>query len=178
MESTTQETLLVTHAATKLFDVYLEHNAITADNLSGKYPISKLSRRHKQWLVLKLAGSYAILEGSEEITESIYATAINTIEYLSEDLKNFEIELIKEPYEQLADLCFTKAEKGKHSMSLHELRKMGYITGSGSSKNKLQDLATLVNSYDQEAMYTANPDSIDYQQTVKTDIIGVSYIIF
>lgn len=178
VETTNQEPLIVTEDANKLFDVYMEFNSITADKLSGKYPISKLSRRHKQWLALKLAGNYATLAGSEAVTEELYAFAINTIEYLSEDLQNFEVELVKEPYEQLADLCSTKAENGKFIMSLHDLRKMGYISGNGSSKNKIQDLATLVNSYDQGAMYTANPDSIGYQETVKTDVVGFSYIIF
>lgn len=178
VDDTNQEPLTVTDDANKLFDVYMEYNSIVADGLPAKYPISKLSRRHKQWLALKLAGTYAILKNEDVITESTYAFAINTIEFLSEDLQNFEVELVKEPYEQLADLCASKAEDGKFVMSLHELRKMGYITGSGSSKNKIQDLATLVNSYDQEATYTANPDSIAYQQTLKTDVIGVSYIIF
>ena len=178
VDLTNQEPLLLTDEATKLFDVYLEYNSILADKLSNKYPISKISRRHKQWLALKLAGTYSILEKQEVIDEKMYAYAIKTVEFLANDLKNFEIELVKEPYEQFAALCETNAENGKFTMSLHDLRKNGYITGSGSSKNKILDLATLVNSYDQNATYTGNPDSIDYQQTVKTDIIGVSYIIF
>jgi len=178
VDVTNQEPLTVSKDANKLFDVYMEYNSMKSDELSNKYPISKLSRRHKQWLALKLAGSYAILNHEDHVSEQTYAYAINTVEFLSDDLKLFEIELIKEPYEQLADLCATNAEDGKFTMSLHDLRKMGYITGTGSSKNKILDLATLVNSYDQEASYTGNPDSISYQQTMKTDVIGVSYIIF
>jgi hypothetical protein len=178
VELTNQEPLSVTPDANKLFDVYMEYNSIMADNLSNKYPISKLSRRHKQWLALKLSGTYAILQNEEHVTELTYAYAIKTIEFLAEDLQKFEVELVKEPYEQLADLCYSKAEEGKFTMSLHDLRKMGYIAGTGSPKNKILDLATLVNSYDQNATYTGNPDSISYQQRLKTDIIGVSYIIF
>jgi len=178
VESTNQEPLQITDEASKLFDVYMEYNSLIADHLSNKYPISKLSRRHKQWLALKLAGTYAILNGKEAINENTYAFAINTVEFLAEDMQKFEMELIKEPYEQLADLCALKAEDGKFVMSLHDLRKMGYIVGSGSSKHKLADLSTLVNSYDKNALYTANPDSISYQQTLKTNVVGVSYIIF
>jgi hypothetical protein len=178
VDVTTQEPLVITDDANKLFDVYLEYNSLKADMISSKYPISKLSRRHKQWLALKLAGSYAILDHQEAITQSTYAYAINTVEFLSEDLQKFEVELIKEPYEQLADVCLDGAEDGKFTMSLHDLRKMGYINGAGPSKGKIDELAKLVNSYDQEARYTANPDSISYQQTLKTDIIGFSCIIF
>lgn len=178
VELTTQEPLTIEPEANKLFDVYLEYNALLSDKISNKYPIAKLSRAHKQWLALKLAGNYAILQNETSITEETYCYAINTVEFLAEDLQKFEEELVKEPYEQLADFCRSKEEDGKFEMSLHDLRKMGYITGSGSSKNKILDLVTLLNSYDQDANYTANPDSISYQQNIKTDIVGVSYIIF
>lgn len=178
VEFTSQQPLAVTNDANKLFDVYMEYNSLVADNLSNKYPIAKLSRRHKQWLALKLAGVYAILQKENAITELSYAYAIKTVEFLAEDLQNFEIELIKEPYEQLADFCFVSAEDGKFEISLHDLRKMGYISGTGSSKTKLVELVTLLSSYDKNANYTANLASIEYQQRKKTDIIGVSYILF
>ena len=178
VEDTTRTPLQVTESANKLFDVYLEYNAILSDEQSGKFPISKLSRKHKQWLALKLAGTYAILTNEPEITETIYAYAINTIEFMSPDMTEFEKELVKEPYEQLTDMCKYNAEDGQFFVSLHELRKLSYITGNGSSKSKVEEMTTLANSYDENGSYTTHEGGIQYKELVKTDVIGVSFKIF
>lgn len=178
VDTTSQEPLELTADATKLFDVYLEYNTLLSDNLSNKYPISKLSRKHKQWLALKLAGSYAILHGEDELTEEMYAYAINTIELLSPNLIEFEKELVKEPYEQLADMCRFNAQSGEFFVSLHELRKLSYISGAGSSKAKLEEMITMANSYDPEGSYTVQEGGIQYNEIVATDVVGVSFIIF
>ena len=178
VSNTDHEPLEVSDEALKLFDIYLEYNSLVSDEMSNKFPISKISRKHKQWLALKLAGTYAILDGSEIILEDHYAFAVNTVELLSEDLTQFESELIKEPYEQLADFCILKAENGEFVLSLHELRKMGYVGGTGASKSKVDELCTLANSYDQNGSYTSQDNGIAYKEIVKTDIVGVSYKIF
>ena len=178
VESTSQDPLELSIEADKLFDIYLEHNTILSDEHSHKYPISKLSRKHKQWLALKLAGTYATLDQSGVITSQLYACAINTIEYLSNDMVEFEKELIKEPYEQLSDMCRFNAEDGSYFLSLHELRKMSYISGAGASRSKVDELSTLANSYDENGSYTTHEGGIQYKKLVKTDIVGVSYKIF
>lgn len=170
--------LSMSDTAYKLFDVYLEHNSILSDETSNKFPISKLSRKHKQWLALKLAGNYAILDGSDFVSETHYAYAINTIELLAEDLTNFEYELVKEPYEQLSDYCRLNAEDGEFFISLHELRKMSYVTGTGSSKGKVEELCNLANSYDQDGIYSTHDGGMLYKEVVRTDVVGVSYKIF
>lgn len=175
---TTNEPLTVSAEAQKLYDVYLEHNALVADDMQNKFPISKLSRRHKQWLALKMAGNYAILAGAEEISEEHYCYAINTVELLATDLSNFEYELVKEPYELLSDMCKAKAEDGEFVLSLHELRKLSYVTGTGSSKSKVDELCTLASSYDSEGIYTSQDGGISYKKLVKTDVVGVSYKVF
>ena len=178
VDKTDQEPLEITPEADKLFDVYLEYNTILSDEMSGKYQISKLSRKHKQWLALKLAGSYAVLNNDSVITEECYAYAINTVEFLADNLTEFEKELVKEPYEQLADMCKFKAEDGEFFVSLHELRKLSYITGSGASRSKVEEMATLANSYDENGSYSVHEGGIQYKELVKTDVVGVSYKIF
>jgi len=178
VEDTTRTPLSVADEAQKLFDVYLEYNSIVSDEQSGKYPISKLSRKHKQWLALKLAGTYAILENETEVTEEIFAYAINTVEFLSPDMTEFEKELVKEPYEQLSDMCRYKAEEGEFFLSLHELRKLSYITGTGASRSKVEEMITLANSYDENGSYTMSEGGIQYRELVQTDVVGVSYKIF
>jgi hypothetical protein len=178
VEDTTRTPLTITPDANKLFDVYLEYNSIISDDQSGKYPISKLSRKHKQWLALKLAGTYAILSNQSEITETTYAYAINTVEFMSPDMTEFEKELVKEPYEQLTDMCKYNSENGEFFVSLHELRKLSYITGNGSSKSKVDEMTTLANSYDEYGSYQVHEGGIQYKELIKTDVIGVSFKVF
>lgn len=170
--------LTIAENANKLFDVYLEYNALRSEELSNRFPISKLSQKHKQWLALKLAGVYAVLDRSEILTEAHYATAINTVELLTPDLQKFEKELVKEPYEQLVDMCKFSAENKEFFISLHDLKKLSYISGTGSSKSKVDELVVMANSYDETGSYEATEKGITYKELVKTDIIGVSYILF
>jgi hypothetical protein len=178
VENTNSNPITITSDAEKLFDVYMELNSIASDNMSNKYPISKLSRKHKQWLALKLAGSYAILAQKECINEEIYAYAINTVEMLAPQMTEFEKELVKEPYEQLSDMCRFNAHEGTYFLSLHELRKMAYISGGGSSKSKVEELCIMANSYDENGSYTICENGIEFKELVKTNVVGVSYIIF
>lgn len=178
VEDTSQTPLQVTEEANKLFDVYLEYNAILSDEQSGKYPISKLSRKHKQWLALKLAGTYAILANEPEVTEELFAYAINTVEFLSPDMTEFEKELVKEPYEQLSDMCRFNSEEGEYFVSLHELRKLSYIVGTGASRSKVEEMVTLANSYDENGTYSVHEGGIQFRELVQTDIVGVSHKIF
>jgi hypothetical protein len=174
VENTTQEPLKISPAANKLFDVYLEYNSLLSYEMPNKFPISKLSRKHKQWLALKLAGSYAILQGEHEISEEIYAYAINTVELLAPNLSEFEKELVKEPYELMTHMCHYNAQEGEFFLSLHELRKLSYVTGTGSSRSKVDELCTLANSYDENGGYSVVEGGIQYKEIVQTDIVGVS----
>ena len=178
VQNTNSHPLSIDSDAYKLFDIYLELNSINSEEMSNKFPISKLSRKHKQWLALKLAGTYAILDGMEYVSEQAYAYAINTVELLAPNLTEFEKELVKEPYEQLADFCRLQAQDGEFFLSLHELRKLSYIVGSGSTKSKVEELATLANSYDPDGSYTFQEGGIQYKELIRSDTVGVSYIIF
>lgn len=178
VEETDQDPLVITTEANKLFDVYLEYNNILSEEMPNKFPISKLSRKHKQWLALKLAGVYAILDRSPQITEEIYSYAINTVEMLAEDMAAFEKELVKEPYEQLVDMCHYNAVENEYFISLHDLRKMCYVTGAGPSKSKVTELCTLANSYDQKGRYQTKDGGIYFEMVIETDDVGVSYKIF
>ena len=178
IKEVTQKPLELTPEASKLFDVYLEYNLLRSNGMSNKLPISKLSQQHKQWLALKLSGAYAIFEKSDVITEEIYAIAINTVEMLAKDLTTFEQLLCREPYEQFVDMCKHNAEDEEFFGTLHELRKLGYISGTGASKGKLEDLACLASSCDRSGDYEATDHGIQYRAVVATDSVGLSFKIF
>lgn len=178
VENTSGEPMSLSPEANKLFDVYMELNSILSEEMPNKFPISKLSRKHKQWLALKLAGSYTILHQEETISEEWYAYAINTVELLAPQLADFERELVKEPYELMADMCQHKSQEGEYFLSLHELRKMGYVYGTGSTKAKVEELCILANSYDPDGSYQVQENGVLYKELIRTDTVGVSYKIF
>lgn len=177
VENTSQEELTLSEEAQTLFDVYKEYNTLVANTMKAQYPISKLARRHKQWLALKMSGNFAILDKETEITAKNYIDAINTVETFSEDLMNFEKELVKEPYEIFSEFCKHNSVDGKFTISLHHLRKLGYVPTTGSPKSKLEELVHLASSYDSSGIYTVcDSNGICYEEVVKTDVAGVSYL--
>lgn len=146
--ATKQTPLAVAPEVEDLFSDYHGYNEWAADTMSKQHPMSALHRRHMQWKALKLAGAIAILENEETLTADHYIQAINFTEAFATDLEEFEIELDKEPYELCADYMKATAENGYINMSTHKLRKMGYIKGNGSPKNKLLELIDSMKTYD------------------------------
>jgi len=179
IEYTTTEPLTLSKEAQRAFDAYLEYNANLAETVSHQLPITKLSRKHKQWLALKLSGNYTILDGESVISEENYILAINTIEELANDLQDFEYELIKELYEQFADYC--KANIGNEEklyLSIHELRKLGYITATTNYIPKVDELIHLASMYDAEGVYTRCDDGICYELIINDNKCGLSLLPF
>jgi hypothetical protein len=175
---TIPETLPLESCAQDLFDIYLEYNSRESEDLDAHYPISKLARKHKQWLALKLSGTYAILDQSETINESHYVDAINTIETLSPDLLSFEEQLSKEAYELFVQYMQLHAIDNKFMITLHDLRKLGYIPPKGDSTTNMCELVHLASSYDPEGVYTICKENsaICYEKQVVATEMGVSYI--
>lgn len=161
----------------ELFIIYKRYNTEVAAALPRTHPISELVRKHLQWKALKLAGALAMYDLSETVTADHYIQAIRFCELLDKDMQLFESELVKEQYEVFADYIQSLAENGKASLSLHALRKLGYIPMSGSPEAKLKELVQLAASYDQQGVYTVvDANRIDYEAIIPTDSIGVSYL--
>lgn len=147
VDATNQKPLEVEDAVEDLFETYKDYNEWFGDTISKQHPMSSLHRLHMQWKALKLAGALAILENSEVITLAHYVDAINFSEIFAEDLEVFEVELSKEPYELFVSYMHQIQQNGFASMSIHQLRKAGFISGQGTDR-KLSELADLANSAD------------------------------
>jgi len=161
------------------FDMYLEYNKRISEETSPQLPITKLARAHLQWKALKLSGNYAILDGEQEISEENYILAINTVEELAPDLEAFERELNKELYEQFVDYCRLHiGNDDKLSLSIHELKKLGYLPTTSNYQSKLDELLTLTSSYDTEGIYTRCDDGVCYEPIIKQDECGLSLLQF
>ena len=179
VEFTTTIPLTLSKGAQAAFDMYLEYNNNLSNDISPQLPITKLSRKHKQWLALKLSGNYTILDGEQEISEENYILAINTIEELAPDLEAFEHELNKELYEQFVDYCRLHiGNDDKLTLSIHELKKLGYLPTTSNYQAKLDELLTLTSSYDAEGVYTRCNDGVCYEPIVKQDECGLSLLPF
>ncbi len=159
-----------------LFIKYKRYNEEFSATMNPQYTISKIVRTHMQWKALKLSGALAILRSSDTIEMQDYISAISYCEMLSEDMQLFEIELVKEPYEIFVNFMHSIAVNGKASIGLHSLRKLGYVSTSGSPTTKMKELVHLATSYDKTGIYTVIEDSIQYEEIVRTDTIGASFV--
>lgn len=157
-----------------LFNIYMEYNKLLSESIPNIYPMSILSRQHQQWRALKLAGALSIFACRDEVTVEDYVHAINFTELMAKDLELFEIELEKEQYELFSDYISSQAIDGKANMSIHQLRKYGYLTAT-SSKSKLQELCTNASSYDPDGIYTLCDTGICYEAIQRTPINGISF---
>ena len=168
--------LQVTEDIFKLFKTYKRYNTELADLMPNQHSTAVLVRRHLQWKAIKLAGALAIFDKSHSVEAHHYVDAIRFCELLSNDMAEFEAQLNKSHHEQFADYMQTivKAD-GTADISLHELKKRGFITSTAIQK--LKELVTLANAYDHSGIYSVSHDgsSITLELIIKTEEIGISY---
>ncbi|EPX3987289.1 hypothetical protein ACWZUH_000024 [Campylobacter fetus] len=160
----------------ELVTLYKKYNQQKASKVNKQYPITQLVIMHLYWKALKLAGALAIIKNKNSIGELEYKEAITFTELLNEDMKNFEIELVKDPYELFVGFCQTILQDNKCFVDTHSLRKMGYISTTSNTTSKLKDLANLASSYDPSGVYKVTDTGIEYTKLVKTTGNGVSYL--
>ena len=170
------EQLTFSEKARDLFLLYRRYNEELASTIDSMFPMTRLTRQHLQWKAFKLSGTFALMDYSNEITYEHYKGAIEFLELVNEDIYSFEKELVKEPYELFADYVRHYSVKGKYEMSLHDLRKAGFVSTKGTSLVGLKELITLVNSYDKDGLYKLQDNVIHFELIDKTDKILLSYV--
>lgn len=169
-ETTTRNPLTVGEDVEDLFSDYTRYNEWYSDTIPNQFAMTKLHRIHLQWKSLKIAGALAILEGSDHISKKNMVEAIRFSEMFANDIHVFEIELEKEPYELFADYMQSISEGGFASISIHKLRKMGYVKGNGSTQNKLLELIELARAYDDINTYQYVDNYIHfYEGTIESE---------
>lgn len=171
-----QSTLTVSEEVEELYEIYTMYNDELSRMVPKRFPISVLVRKHSQWKALKLAGAFAILNCQTEITKENFTHAVSYIELIYDDMAKFEVELVKEKYEVFCDYMKSQVTGDKSSISLHLLKKQGYIVGTGNMYTKMKELIDLATSYDTEGLYTIKDNSIHYELLEKTDVTGASYV--
>jgi hypothetical protein len=159
-----------------LFSLYRKYNEEIAKTIDNSFPMAKLTRTHLQWKALKLAGALALIQQSNIIELEHYRASIEFVELINNDIKLFERELVKEPYELFTEYVRLYASNGTYSVNLHTLRKSGYIPLKGQSDTHLKELVKLANSYDEYGIYTLHKDTIVFKELEKTNTILLSYL--
>ena len=172
----TTKYITVSEDVRDLFSLYKRYNEEVANTIDSQYPMTKLTRTHLQWKALKLSGALAIIDGRTTIELEDYRGAIEFVETINRDIHNFEKELVKEPYELFADYVRLYAINNEFTISLHDLRKAGFIPMKGQSSTNLNELVKLVNSYDKNGLYSLKNDEVHFTLIEKKDNILLSYI--
>lgn len=109
-----------------------------AEKLPEHQEILKSELTHRYFKALKLAGTYAFLDGLIEITETHLYQAIKFAEDSGKALK--EILNRKKPYERLAE--FISSHKGKTFTSVDLMEELPYYKGTLAQKKELFSLAS------------------------------------
>ena len=160
----------------RLFMTYKRYNSELADSLPNQHSTAVLVRRHLQWKALKLAGAFALFDLSNDVKAQHYIDAIRLCELLSDDMDKFEAHLNKSIHEQFADYMHTNVNgDGTGYVSLHELKKRGFVSSTSSSK--LAELVALANAYDSAGIYSISDGDtgINFELIMKTDAVSISY---
>ena len=168
--------LLLSQETKDAYKIYLRYNKEIANTLPERFPITKLVRKHIQWKALKLAGAFAIFSCHHKITLEDFTMAVSYVESIESHMKAFEIELVKEKYEVFSDYMQSRAEDGQSSITLHAMKKLNYITGTGNTKTRMDELVKLSSSYDPDGIYTVKDNSVYYELIRKTNVTGASFL--
>lgn len=160
----------------ELFNVYKRYNHEVINSTNAHETVYALVRGHLQWKALKLAGAFAVMEGTKNVTLEQYVMAIRYCEMFDQDISTFERDINKVPHESLSDFMQSNVTKeNKAFISIHDIKKLGFSTSVTLAK--LQELVLLCAGYDSDGIYSIaeNTSGIHYEPIVKSDVIGISY---
>jgi len=178
VDATNRVPLTVSKEVNDLFSDYKRYNEWVVKTMPKQYPTSMLHRLHLQWKSLKIAGALAIISNSNSIEKVHFVDAINFTEIYAEDMQDFEVELQKESYELFADYMISIADNGYANISIHKLRKMGFVKGNGVAQNKMLELIDLARSYDSSNRYEYAEGYIHFyeeaQEQQQEDLGGIA----
>jgi len=103
----------------------------------------QLEQLHRSWKMLKLASVYALWDLEDSIKMSHVEEAIYYIEKVGRYLADYEEYAQKESYELLCDYFQANPE---HTLTLHNLKKRGFINGSTGLDSRVKELIKLADS--------------------------------
>jgi hypothetical protein len=124
--------------------------------------------------MLKLAGVFAIWDSEDEITIKHAKEAIYFVEKIGDYMQQYEEYASKEEYELLIDFFRHNPEV---NLTLHDLKKRGFITGSTNIDGKVRELIRMADSFAAaDGTVTFKNDVVSYQPFEKVGEHYASYV--
>jgi hypothetical protein len=124
--------------------------------------------------MLKLAGVFAMFDLRHNINQEDIEEAIYIVEKFGRYMEEYELYANKYEYEHLVDYFTIHPE---HKLSLHELKKRGFITGTTNLNGKINELVRLADSYaGSKGLIEYKGDIVSWKPFEKVGEHGASYI--
>ena len=150
--------------ARNAFRMYKIYNSYRAKMIGETNVLLQLRVKNLQWVALKFAGAFAILDERSVITLSDFMQAVSIVEFFADDIAKFSVEMDKEQYEHLINRMQKLATHNTRAyLTKHKLVKEGYIRSNASEK-AINDLVTLCQSADNKGTYSYTAGKFRYEK--------------
>jgi len=133
-----------TDEALAAYKDYKLYTVNLGNGLSYIHKSVQLEQIHRSWKMLKLAGVYAMWDNTDTIDIGHIRDAIYFVEKIGHYLEAYEEYATKESYELLIDFFKSNPDA---SLTLHDLKKRGFISGSTSLDTRVKELVKLADSF-------------------------------
>lgn len=136
--------LEISPSARELYEAYKIYCNSLGNGLDYIHKSCMIEQIHRHWKVLKLAGAYACMRCSTTVERIDLEEAMYFAEKVGKYLEDYENYASKDSYELLFDYL-----ENNHTikLTLHELKKRGFIIGTNNFDTKAKELAKMADSY-------------------------------
>ena len=160
--------------ALRVYKDYKMYTTCLGQGLDYIYKSVELEQMHRSWKMLKLAGVFALWDLRQNITLQDIEESIYICEKIGGYLSDYEEYASKEPYELLVDLFKAHPEQ---NLSLHELKKRGFVGGTTNLDNRVKELVKLADSFaGSDGMVKFEGDIVNYKPFEKVGEHAASYV--
>jgi len=129
--------------ALRAYKDYKMYTSSLANGIDYVHKSVELEQMHRSWKMLKLAGVFCLWDLRDSISIQDIEEAIYVTEMLGKYLAYYEEYAAKELYELMADYFKLHPE---HKLSLHDLKKRGFITGTSGLESRVKELVKMADS--------------------------------
>ena len=134
----------ITDEALTAFKDYKLYTNNLGAGMNFVYKTVQLELTHRSWKMLKLAGVYAIWDMEEMINIKHIKDAIYFVEKISPYIEAYEEYAAKDAYELTVEFFRHNPDA---SLTLHDLKKRGFISGTSGIEHRIKELVRLADSF-------------------------------
>ena len=167
-------TIEIEEDAEQAFKDYKMYTNSIGNGLTYLYKSVQLEQLHRSWKMLKLAAVYAMWDLSSSIKMEHIKEAIYYVEKIGKYLNEYETYAAKDGYELLVDYFQSHPE---HTLSLHDLKKRGFIQGTSGLDLRIKELVKLADSFaGSDGVMKFTDDNMSYKPFEKVGEHYASYV--